>query len=389
MHLDLNATELLLLMIALNLVMFAIGWLVATFALTHNIVTLRCFLAFNAILALALVLMALRGPVATPVMRIVPNLLLVAAVAVLTRGIYAFWSAYLPSVRFYLPVALAVAAIVWFGAIVEHDATRVAAVVLATVWLIGGLIWHTYDPTREEFGLPAAVAISATGVLVFVVTCWRSTLALLTSLPSNLNEPSAGSEFGLYLVLLVVTAPNLMYANFVAIRILRRSELAAKSDGLTGLLNHRSFMERADAHWSMRHSEQIVGAAIAIDLDYFKRINDEHGHTAGDEVLRSFAEILSRTFDESHIVGRTGGEEFIIIRSPASRESVSLLVDSLMRRVSRARWTARDTGEIRLTVSVGVALDLPTDFRPNDLLWRADQALYAAKTQGRNRVVYA
>jgi diguanylate cyclase (GGDEF)-like protein len=389
MALHLNATELLLLMIALNLAMFAIGWAVATLALTHNIVTLRCFLAFNMLLAVTLVLMALRGTVPTPLTRIAPNLLLLAAVAVLTRGVYAFWSAYLPNKRFYLPVAIAVVAIVWFGAVVPHDAARVGAVVLATVWLVGGLIWHTYAPTREEFGQSAAIAISATGALVFVVMCWRSTLVLLTNLPSNLNEESVGSEFGLYLVLLVVTAPNLMYANFVAIRILRRSELAAQSDGLTGLLNHHTFMERADAHWALRHGQEITGAAIAIDLDYFKRINDEHGHIAGDEVLRSFAEILRGTFGKSHIVGRTGGEEFIVIHSPVAGQSVTRLVDRLMRRVARARWTARDTGEIRLTVSVGVALDLPTDLRPNDLLMRADQALYAAKAQGRNRVVYA
>ncbi len=389
MDLSLTATELLLLMIAVNLLLFAVGWAVAALSLTHHETTLRGFFGFNATLALALALMAFRGDEATPLTRIVPNVLILISVAMLTRGVYAFWSAYVPSRRFYVPLLASALGIVWFGAMWPHDHARAGALVVGLLWLVVGAIWRTYSPTRAEFGLGAAIGLTITGALVFVVVSMRGTLALLTNEPINLNEASFGSEFGLFIVLFVVTMPNLIYANFVAIRMLRRSDQAARSDSLTGLLNHRAFMERADEDWSSRRAELRTGAAMAIDLDYFKRINDEHGHNAGDEVLRSFAEILRNTFDESHIVGRTGGEEFIVIHSPATRDSVARMAERLMRRVNRARWMARDTGEIRLTVSIGIALDAETDLRPNDLLMRADQALYAAKAQGRNCIVYS
>jgi diguanylate cyclase (GGDEF)-like protein len=162
-------------------------------------------------------------------------------------------------------------------------------------------------------------------------------------------------------------------------------EMAAM-DELTGVLNRRFGTRRlAEEHArSVRHGLPL--AVFLLDIDHFKRFNDTHGHDAGDEVLRRVARSLESSVRSSDVVCRYGGEEFLVLAPGAGTQDGFVLADRLRRKIESIdiQWKGQ-----RLTVngSFGVA-SWPTvrAAAPEELVTRADEALYAAKTAGRNRV---
>ena len=132
-----------------------------------------------------------------------------------------------------------------------------------------------------------------------------------------------------------------------------------------------------------------VGFGVALfDLDHFKQVNDGHGHVVGDEVLRRFAEETGRVLRASDHLGRYGGEEFLVVLSGAAdAASVGVAAERVRSLVAMHDWSALRPG-LRVTVSAGVTLCRGQD-TPEQLLARADAALYAAKRAGRNRIEFA
>lgn len=159
------------------------------------------------------------------------------------------------------------------------------------------------------------------------------------------------------------------------------------TDGLTGLFNHRHVHELLhEEHERIKRSGQHL-AVVMLDLDRFKLLNDTHGHPTGDLVLAETARILRENAREIDMVGRYGGEEFITLLPGAEEEAAALFAERV--RVAVENFVFRDEGkEIRMTVSAGVASGREGDYdTPDELIKRADKALYAAKEGGRNRVV--
>jgi diguanylate cyclase (GGDEF)-like protein len=387
---DFSATELLLFAASLQLACFAIAWGIAYASLQADRTLAQGFLHFNGLLSLALSLIALRAHFDSGAfITTVPNYLILGCILALALGLLRFWNLDPDWRTLSLPLALSFLGVTWFGFVQPNDSARVFSLIFGFIVVIAIAMWRSYFATRREFGSLAADGLCLAVGLAVVLVVWRGYIAGFTEQPVNLNNEGTGSELGLYALLAAVNGPNLLYAYFVAMRLLRRANEAARTDGLTGLKNHRAFMDEADTLWHARTKQRIPGAAIAIDLDHFKRINDEFGHAVGDEVLRSFSTILRTTCEAEHLVGRTGGEEFIVIVEALPKPAVQALAERIMRRISRARILAEDGREIKVTVSVGIAFDSPTDVRPNDLLLRADSALYTAKERGRNRIVFA
>ena len=160
------------------------------------------------------------------------------------------------------------------------------------------------------------------------------------------------------------------------------------TDGMTDLHNYRYFEMRLREE-VLRHARNKQDVSLIIlDVDHFKNYNDTLGHPAGDEVLRKLGIILKDTVRENDIVARYGGEEFAIILPGVSREGVSILAERIRARVEEASFTNEEVQpEGTITISVGTA-SLPFDANSaNDLIYKADTALYAAKRSGRNRVV--
>jgi diguanylate cyclase (GGDEF)-like protein len=166
-----------------------------------------------------------------------------------------------------------------------------------------------------------------------------------------------------------------------------RLRMQAYIDPLTGVLNRRSFLELSGKEESRGRRRDYELAVLMVDIDHFKRINDAYGHGCGDAVIRALADICSRALRPSDIVARYGGEEFVISLPETGPEPARLVADRLRHSVSQATVTA-DGAAIRFTVSIGIAIcsrgsSLATAMRS------ADDALYSAKRNGRNRVELA
>lgn len=157
-------------------------------------------------------------------------------------------------------------------------------------------------------------------------------------------------------------------------------------DGLTGLLDHSRFRERLSHEVShvRRHGGTLSLAMI--DLDRFKAVNDRHGHLMGDQVLRTFAQLLTGTLRNSDVVGRCGGEEFGVILRNTDADAACAVVNKLRERFGGTRFEVAG-GDLTVSFSAGVASSQSGHATATDLLVAADRALYDAKATGRNRVV--
>jgi len=160
-------------------------------------------------------------------------------------------------------------------------------------------------------------------------------------------------------------------------------EERATSDGLTGLLNQRTFRQRLTNVLS-RLDTRYACAVIMADIDHFKRVNDTYGHPAGDDVLRKISKIIQKTIRKADMAGRYGGEEFVMYLHHADRDKAVQVAERLRLVIEQTRF---DFGgkEVGVTASMGVAC-YPSDGREiRELLAHADEALYRSKQEGRNR----
>lgn len=167
--------------------------------------------------------------------------------------------------------------------------------------------------------------------------------------------------------------------------LIKEKDVLAATDLLTGLFNRRYFTERANLELkrAVRYNHNV--SLIMCDIDFFKSVNDRHGHATGDMVLKRFGQILSDNIRESDIVARWGGEEFIILLPESSAGDAAGLAEKLRQVVEMEGFS--DVG--RMTASFGVAQWLRNSEDLGHLCDRADDALYQAKGGGRNQVVIA
>jgi diguanylate cyclase (GGDEF)-like protein len=167
---------------------------------------------------------------------------------------------------------------------------------------------------------------------------------------------------------------------------LNREQVRARTDELTGLHNRRYFLELAERECSVATRHERPLSVVMIDIDHFKQINDTFGHQAGDEVLARVATTVAAQRRTGDIVARYGGEEFMLLLPETTAEN-ALLVAEHLRSAVAADGLDTPAGRAKFTISAGVAaLDANTQTL-EQLIRQADQALYAAKAQGRNRAV--
>jgi two-component system cell cycle response regulator len=164
-------------------------------------------------------------------------------------------------------------------------------------------------------------------------------------------------------------------------------EILAKTDELTGCLSRRYLMERLENELERAARYNRLLGLVMFDIDDFKNLNDTHGHTTGDAALRSIGEVLQRSLRTADFVGRYGGDEFLLVLPETSTQGTYQLAERIRLGVSQREFTLRG-GALRLTISGGVVgFPEASVVALEDLIDRADQALYRAKAAGRNRVV--
>ncbi|MDO9602024.1 MAG: diguanylate cyclase, partial [Rhodocyclaceae bacterium] len=186
-------------------------------------------------------------------------------------------------------------------------------------------------------------------------------------------------------ILILFLSAGLLVGN----RRLRQTEAAlrelATTDGLTGVANRRQFLARAEEELARVQRFGQVAALLVLDLDHFKRINDTHGHAAGDAVLIAFARTVQDALRQVDCVGRMGGEEFAVLLTGCAVEDARMFAERLRQLVADLK-VSFDQQDIGVTVSIGIASMQRADVSPAGVLERADAALYRAKVAGRNRV---
>jgi diguanylate cyclase (GGDEF)-like protein len=166
----------------------------------------------------------------------------------------------------------------------------------------------------------------------------------------------------------------------------KRIEELAELDELTGSFNRRCIMRMLDDEVARAHRCNTPCSVALIDLDWFKRINDAHGHPIGDEVLRTFAITVFANIRSIDRFGRYGGEEFLLILPETPGKVAAHILDRLRMIVADLDWSAFSPG-MAVTISAGVAALDPNE-TPDALLARVDEALYVAKEAGRNQVAH-
>jgi two-component system, cell cycle response regulator len=162
----------------------------------------------------------------------------------------------------------------------------------------------------------------------------------------------------------------------------------AITDGLTGLYNRRYMESHLGALVEQAAARGKPLTALMLDIDYFKSVNDSYGHDAGDDVLREFATRIKKSIRGIDLACRLGGEEFVIVMPETDMAVATIVAERLRRRIASETFAiAQGTKHIEVTISIGLATLGTVDDNAATMLKRADQALYRAKRDGRNRVV--
>jgi diguanylate cyclase (GGDEF)-like protein len=264
--------------------------------------------------------------------------------------------------------------------------------------LLGNLIYVVVvlsidDPVHYATPLmllfPAFVAAWFLGAWELAANMVVTTAACLVALwPSYDNSVALGIQ--------VAVSAGTLNAGALGIYVLRRrverllvdTQTLSHLDPLTGLYNRRFLVEQAPRMWRQARRDGTRLAAMVLDLDHFKRLNDAYGHAAGDAVLRAVAASLGRTVRPTDVLARTGGEEIVVLGLVGDPDEAGRLAERLRAAVAGCRT---EKGHA-VTASIGVALTRPADGEDAaGALWRlidrADAAMYEAKQAGRDRVV--
>ncbi len=158
-------------------------------------------------------------------------------------------------------------------------------------------------------------------------------------------------------------------------------------DPLTGAFSREYTLRRIEEELNECHREQKTLSVLYMDFDDFKKINDNYGHLVGDKVLKAFVDLVKRTTRPYDIIGRVGGEEFILVLPNVPMSEAMQVAHRLLRAVNKELEIRVGKKVIKPTISIGVTSFRPTDKRPEQILERADSALLKAKEAGKNRVI--
>ena len=209
-------------------------------------------------------------------------------------------------------------------------------------------------------------------------------LAMRWGVQSRTPFAELASDPLLYIYVTLGTVLSMALFGLVLGRQEDRLETLSLTDALTGLANRRQFNVRLleEVHRAERYRTPV--ALLIVDLDRFKRVNDKHGHLAGDRVLQVVATMVRDSFRASDIVCRYGGEEIAIIAPNTGLDEAMGLAERMRQRISQTVVPIAGERE-QITVSVGLASAVGAHVTPEELTARADEALYDAKRTGRNR----
>ncbi|WP_050476949.1 GGDEF domain-containing protein [Herbaspirillum rhizosphaerae] len=238
------------------------------------------------------------------------------------------------------------------GSMVTYASHRVMTICAMSSVMLPSTLWLYIQPGQAALGM----AIAST---VMMATAFLGTKVLSNAMQSSL-----------------LLSYQLQHARDIA-------ENMARTDALTGIFNRRAFVECGAQAIRLCERNAHPVSILLIDIDFFKHVNDTHGHGAGDLVLKKMGHLLESRFRKTDICGRFGGEEFAVLLPNTEVAAAKILADKFRQAVADTAipWQTENLG---VTISIGVAAD---SYDLESLLQRADMAMYQAKASGRNAMV--
>ncbi|HEY8710562.1 MAG TPA: GGDEF domain-containing protein [Burkholderiaceae bacterium] len=249
-----------------------------------------------------------------------------------------------------------------------------------TAWLGRRLLWRPHDMHERLIGVTVVLMVVSSMLRVSYLLTWSGPYeSHLLYVPPMMVTP-----FALTYGVLPIVFAALLY-NVINARLLARLHQRAMTDHLTGSLSRHALADGASTLIARVRQGGGRLAVIMVDLDHFKQINDQHGHAGGDAVLRHAAQVLQTQLRAEALLARYGGEEFVALAPVPDLPLARRVAERMRRGLEETNWSDVLPGLVKVTASVGVTL-LASDESLEHALARADEALYRAKTGGRNQV---
>lgn len=333
--------------------------------------------------ALAYVLLAGRGKLPDAISIVLANTLLAGVFACVLGSAFQFKGRALPWVRMLVPVA---ATALLYAAFVENYTARLVLAGIIFPLQLAMPLWELCHPGQQRTGRGAWL-VAAGLLLQAVVLVVRAALAANGAMPGeSLMQDSLAQHVTFLSTFITVQASSFGFVLMAKDRADEANRRLAAQDPLTGVPNRRSTIATLDRSvaQAVRAGEQL--ALMMVDIDHFKRINDGLGHLVGDQVLCRVVEVLRERLRTQDLVGRYGGEEFLVLLPHTPLAGALELAGQLRAAVEQAKFVFEGRG-VPVTLSIGV---VGGRLEPGDswdgLIAAADEAMYRAKHAGRNRV---
>jgi diguanylate cyclase (GGDEF)-like protein len=328
---------------------------------------------------LAAILMSARGILPDWLTLVVGNLVLISGVSLFSMGTRRFLGMDSGFRVFAGIVVVMFLPLAWFSFIEPNYAMRLQLACTVLAAIIGEHAWLMHRRGGGSFAVRFTTIILGLQTIILALRAGST-----GTLGENADLFSQSPMQTIYMASYAVTmlALSIGVILLATERLRNDLEYLATHDMMTGTLNRRAIVEAAERELARCRRHGHVMSLLMMDLDHFKKINDTYGHLVGDQVLREFAGKVSALLRLPDQFGRYGGEEFLLILPDTGRDAAAVVAERICKAAAESTAPA-------YTVSVGLATATLVDTGIDSLLSRADEALYLAKSGGRNQVVVA
>ena len=305
------------------------------------------------------------------------------------RGVQVFTLQRPSDVEHAILLAAGIAALAWLRAMPAIPAQQAAVLLTALLssYAVCRATQEAYRCMRQDFDRTTSIATVLPIFVIGLLLLGRAVLIWAFPAGAAVLDAAGGADFALFLLaaILAQMMQNLSLAGLVIARLIARIRRLSVSDALTGAANRRRLEEVLGTEMARRRRTGRPLSLAVLDIDHFKRLNDAHGHAAGDAALAATAALMRRMSRTGDLVARLGGEEFCVVLPDTDLGGASIAAERLRRAVEQEPIVFEGR-RLQVSASVGVAVCGPHEDGWSDLLKRADAALYRAKARGRNCV---